>query len=129
MSKSVCEFPALIASSGAKLDRSTAEVCGFEKRISWRLNIDREKAGPLVTRGVFSRSRNPIYLSFDLLVAGSFLIHGRLLFLGVGLVVAATLHALIRREETFLAGCYGDAYRAYAARVGRYWTWRRVATG
>ena len=35
---------------------------------SWRIGIDRQKPGTLVTKGIFSITRNPIYLAFDLVV-------------------------------------------------------------
>jgi protein-S-isoprenylcysteine O-methyltransferase Ste14 len=89
---------------------------------SWRMGIDRKTPGALVTHGIFAWTRNPIYLSLDLLVLGTFLIQGRLLFLGLSLLIAGLLHDQIRREERYLAEAYGDAYRDYRARVGRYFT-------
>jgi protein-S-isoprenylcysteine O-methyltransferase Ste14 len=94
---------------------------------SWRVGLDHERPGALVTGGVFAWTRNPIYVSLDLLALGTFLIQGRLLFLVLALVLGGLLHLQIRREERFLAETYGDAYRAYCARVGRYVTWRRAA--
>jgi protein-S-isoprenylcysteine O-methyltransferase Ste14 len=91
---------------------------------SWRIGIDRDSPGPLVTDGVFARTRNPIYVGLNLLVAGTFLIQGRLIFLALALGVAAALHEQIRQEERFLAQAHGGAYRDYCARVGRYVTWR-----
>ena len=91
---------------------------------SWRLGIDRQRPGGLVTDGIFARSRNPIYLGLGLLALGSFLVLGRLV-LGVStLVFAIYFESLARREERFLAAHYGVAYRKYAQRVGRWWTWR-----
>jgi protein-S-isoprenylcysteine O-methyltransferase Ste14 len=90
---------------------------------SWRLGIDRKTPGPLMTNGVFSRTRNPIYVSFDLLIIGTFLTQGRLHFLLLALTLAAMMHLQIRREEQFLIRNYGDAYRSYCASVGRYVTW------
>ncbi len=89
---------------------------------SWRMGIDRKTPGALVTHGIFAWTRNPIYLSLDLLVVGTFLIQGRLLFLALSLVIVGLLHDQIRREERFLAEAYGDAYRDYRAWVGRYLT-------
>jgi protein-S-isoprenylcysteine O-methyltransferase Ste14 len=34
------------------------------------------------------------------------------------------LHEQVRREEPFLTQAYGDAYRDYCTRVGRYARWR-----
>jgi protein-S-isoprenylcysteine O-methyltransferase Ste14 len=90
---------------------------------SWRLGIDRERPGPLVTTGVFARSRNPIYLGLTLLAVGVFLVLGRLVLLLLAIAFTLYFHSLVLREERFLVQHYGDAYRAYAERVGRWWTW------
>lgn len=92
-------------------------------RDSWRLGIDRKKPGELETGGILAFSRNPIYLSFDLMVLGTFLIHGRLHLLLIWLILAIMLHQQIRREERFLSERHGDEFRNYCARVGRYITW------
>lgn len=91
---------------------------------SWRGGIDRERPGPLVTRGIYKWTRNPCYVSFDLLAAGTFLMQGRLIFLLLALGLGVLLHVQIRREERFLAEFYGDAYREYCTRVARYLKWR-----
>jgi len=92
---------------------------------SWRVGIDRDEPGGLVTGGVFARSRNPIYLSLDLVIFGSFLAEGRLVLLLLAATIAALLHAQVVREESFLQTAY-DGYAEYAARVRRYWTWQRT---
>jgi protein-S-isoprenylcysteine O-methyltransferase Ste14 len=91
---------------------------------SWRLGIDRENAGALVTTGIFAWSRNPIYLALDLLVLGSFAIQGRTLFGLLAVLMAGLLHALILREERFLEAHYANAYRTYRTQVARYLTVR-----
>ncbi len=92
---------------------------------SWRLGIDRDRPGPLVTGGIFARSRNPIYLALMLLMIGVFLVVGRLVLLLLAMMFAVYFHFLVRREERFLTQHYGDVYRAYAQRVGRWWTLER----
>lgn len=92
---------------------------------SWRLGIDRDTPGALVTDGIFAWTRNPIYVSLELLLTGSFLVQGRLVFLLLALVNMVLFHSLIRREERFLAQAYGESYRQYLARVGRYVKWLR----
>lgn len=87
---------------------------------SWRIGIDREHPGPLVTGGIFAWSRNPVYVSLNLLAIGAFLTLGRAALLVLAPVIAIFFDLLIRREERFLAATYGDAYREYRARVGRY---------
>ena len=91
---------------------------------SWRLGIDRDSPGPLVTQGVFAWTRNPIYVGLDLFAIGIFLLQGRLIFLALALVSVGMLHDQIRREERFLARTYGNAYSDYCARVRRYIKWR-----
>jgi protein-S-isoprenylcysteine O-methyltransferase Ste14 len=91
---------------------------------SWRIGIDRNTAGALVTGGIFAWTRNPIYVALDLIAFGTFLVQGRAIFLALSLALAGLLHYEIVREERYLAGAYGDAYRSYCARVGRYARWR-----
>jgi protein-S-isoprenylcysteine O-methyltransferase Ste14 len=91
---------------------------------SWRIGIDRQTAGALMTRGIFAWTRNPIYIALDLIVCGTFLVSGRVIFLVIAVGFAGLLHYQIRREERYLAGAYGDAYRDYCERVGRYVRWR-----
>lgn len=87
---------------------------------SWRVGIDKQNAGTLVTRGVFAFTRNPIYLAFDLIFIGTFLINGTVIFLLFALLGVFVSHQQILREERFLSQQYGDAYRAYCGRTARY---------
>jgi protein-S-isoprenylcysteine O-methyltransferase Ste14 len=93
---------------------------------SWRLGIDRVHPGQLVTTGIYARSRNPIYLFFNLYMAGTFLINGTPLFLVFAVLTALNLHYQILHEERYLARISGLAYPAYRARTVRYWTWRAI---
>lgn len=87
---------------------------------AWRVGIDREAPGALVTQGVFACSRNPIFVAMDLYVVGTFLVSGRLVFLLCALATLAALHAQILQEERFLEATFGAAYRQYRRRVPRY---------
>jgi len=90
---------------------------------SWRIGIDRKKPGTLVTKGIFSITRNPIYLAFDLLAFGIFLINGTRFFLIFALLAAVACHFQILREEEFLRRQYGDEFDDYAKRTARYLIW------
>jgi protein-S-isoprenylcysteine O-methyltransferase Ste14 len=93
---------------------------------SWRLGIDEDRQGKLVTNGVYAFTRNPIYLFFYLYFAGTFLINGALFFLVFAVLAAANLHYQILQEEKTLATAHGMAYERYCARVPRYVSWRFV---
>jgi protein-S-isoprenylcysteine O-methyltransferase Ste14 len=90
---------------------------------SWRIGLDRDTHGPLVTRGVFAVMRNPIYVSIDLHVLGTFACSGRLFFLVAAVFTIGALHVASRVEEAFLTDTYSGAYREYWGRVRRYCPW------
>jgi protein-S-isoprenylcysteine O-methyltransferase Ste14 len=70
---------------------------------SWRVGIDTQNAGALVTTGVFSLTRNPIFLFLDAYFLGSWLIYPNLFFGIFAIVAAAGIHRQILQEEKFLA--------------------------
>ena len=69
----------------------------------------------LVTRGLYSRIRNPIYVFSTIAFAGLFLYMDRPLFL-VALIPFAVMQFLRARQESKgLEARFGDEYRAYKA--------------
>lgn len=78
------------------------------------------RASSLVTTGLYSRSRNPIYIADALVLAAHAAWLGRpLALLGIPALVGA-LHPQIRAEETALQERFGPAYEAYVARIPRW---------
>lgn len=75
------------------------------------------KATALVTSGIYSRIRNPIYISGMFLVVGIALILGRPGLLGILLVLIPTQIVRARREAAVLEAKFGDAYRQYRQRT------------
>ena len=73
----------------------------------------RAKAHQLVTQGIYSKIRNPIYVSGAVMLAGFVLVlHRPVLWLVLlALIVMQTLRA--RREARVLETAFGDAYREY----------------
>ncbi len=71
------------------------------------------QAGQLVTRGVYSKIRNPIYVFGTIEIAGLVLVlrHPVLWLLIPVIVIVQTLRA--RREAQVLEAAFGDAYREY----------------
>lgn len=87
---------------------------------NFRVGLDETHPGELVTNGVFAVTRNPIYLSFILILTGVFLtipnwILLLLLFGGIML-----FHRQMEIEEKSLLAVYGAAYADYCKKVGRY---------
>jgi protein-S-isoprenylcysteine O-methyltransferase Ste14 len=92
---------------------------------SWRVGIDEENPGDLVSRGIFAFTRNPIFLSLIIYASGTFLLFGRLILLiFLGFIVAAVQYQIVQ-EEQFLRDRYGKSYEDYRSRTGRYVTLRR----
>ncbi len=75
----------------------------------------------LVTDGLFAYSRNPVYASMILGLAGIFVVLGTLTPALVVPVFAYLISVrFIALEERLLEDRFGDAYRDYAGRVRRW---------
>ncbi|SOJ56096.1 hypothetical protein MSIMFB_03572 [Mycobacterium simulans] len=87
---------------------------------SFRVGIDTEHPGGLVTTGIFAVSRNPIYVGFFLFLVGQFLVFPNWIPL-VYLVGGTWLfNRQVLREEEFMRQRYGQEYIEYCSRVRRY---------
>jgi len=87
---------------------------------SWRVGIEPGARPGLVERGMYRWSRNPIFLWMMVAWTGlALLVFDPLLGLLV-LLKFLGVRAQVLQEERWLSQTYGDAYRAYAARVGRF---------
>ena len=87
---------------------------------SWRIGIDHDRPGALMTRGIFAWTRNPIFLFMDLYFLGTWLVQRDCFFLVFAAAAIGGIHFQIRQEERFLSEHYGEAYRRYMRRVPRY---------
>jgi protein-S-isoprenylcysteine O-methyltransferase Ste14 len=73
----------------------------------------RAEAHQLVTNGVYSKIRNPIYVFGTVMLAGFVLVlHRPVLWFAVAAIVIMQL-VRARREATVLEAAFGDAYREY----------------
>jgi protein-S-isoprenylcysteine O-methyltransferase Ste14 len=77
----------------------------------------RPKAQALVTHGLYSRIRNPIYLFGGLAVAGSVLYFNQPLGLCVFVVIIPLQIYRARQEGKVLDAKFGDEYRQYKSRT------------
>jgi protein-S-isoprenylcysteine O-methyltransferase Ste14 len=87
-----------------------------------KANIRPDRAATkVIATGPFAISRNPIYLSEAMLLAGLGLWQGSLWhIIAVTLFVPAVTILAIRREEAHMEAMFGGEWRAYAERVRRW---------
>jgi steroid 5-alpha reductase family enzyme len=89
-----------------------------------------DRLGPLVTTGPFAWIRNPLYVG-NIAIWVGLTLAARVVWLApvVAALLAAEYHAIVRWEEGLLESKYGDAYRAYVARVPRWIPHARPSRG
>ncbi|WP_077326391.1 methyltransferase family protein [Virgibacillus siamensis] len=87
---------------------------------SFRVGIDENHPDELVTSGVFSISRNPIYTAFLFILIGVFLIIPNWILLLYFVVGFWFINRQVRREEDSLEKIYGNEYKEYCKKVRRY---------
>ena len=87
---------------------------------SFRVGIDVDQPGRLVTTGIFAVSRNPIYVGFFVFLVGQLLVSPDWVPLIYLIAGAALFHRQVLREEEFMAQRYGQEYADYRRRVRRY---------
>jgi protein-S-isoprenylcysteine O-methyltransferase Ste14 len=71
------------------------------------------RATALVTHGLYSKIRNPIYVFGGAFIAGLFTFIGNPYLALLFLIIIPIQFARLRREESVLEVAFGDAYRAY----------------
>ncbi|WP_312105632.1 isoprenylcysteine carboxylmethyltransferase family protein [Lachnoclostridium sp.] len=87
---------------------------------SFRVGLDEDHPGELVTTGAFSISRNPIYSAFGLALIGIFLIIPNWILLIYVFTGIWLFNRQILLEEQSLKKIYGDKYTEYCKRVRRF---------
>lgn len=86
---------------------------------SWRIGIDESNKTKLVTTGIFSKSRNPVFLGMQISLLGLFLITPNALMMLVLVMGSFCMHIQVRMEEEFLLRTQPE-YKSYAAQVRRW---------
>ena len=96
----------------------------WSNRTMFRAGEDPDPYGPstaIVDTGPYARSRNPIYVSFNVVCVGIAFVANTvwlIIFMPVG--VALLYYGVIAREERYLERTLGDEYLQYKARVRRW---------
>lgn len=91
----------------------------FTMRDSFRLGTPKEDT-TLKTDGLFSISRNPMYVGMYLTLAASSLYTINPLVILAALFVIAIHHGIVRAEEKHLGNVFGRQYSEYCNRVRQY---------
>ena len=75
----------------------------------------------MVTDGTFAMVRNPVFSGMAVSSVGLFLLAPTIAATAATVVLLAAIQVQVRAvEEPYLLAVHGDAYRDYAARVGRF---------
>ena len=88
---------------------------------NWRAGVQREDKTNLVTTGIYSISRNPAFLGFDLMYIGIlFTFFNWYLCFATSFVLVFFHFQIVNVEEDFLIEAFGEEYVQYKKKVCRY---------
>lgn len=94
-------------------------AANFKEKIT-----DSIKNNSLITTGVYSATRNPIYSAFFLVCCGLILVANNLLLFFIPVICWIYMTVLLKRtEEKWLLNLYGEEYRSYCKKVNRIIPW------
>ena len=88
-------------------------VAQYQMSNSWRMGIYENNKTELITKGLFSYSRNPIFLGMIISVTGIFFILPNAITFFLMLSTYIVIQIQIRLEEEFLEKQHGEQYLIY----------------
>ncbi len=95
--------------------------CQFAMGKSWRMGVDPDEKTELITSGIYSKIRNPIYTACMVYGLGLLVLAPNFLMLMAGLVGFYAVKAYVRYiEEPYLIGLHGEKYMRYMERTGSF---------
>jgi len=86
----------------------------------WRVGVPDQAPDALVTTGLFRFSRNPVFCGMLMIALGLAVAVPADLMVGAALAFWVACELQVRDEEEFLMSVFGNEYRDYMARVGRW---------
>lgn len=96
-------------------------VAQLDMGSSWRVGVDAAERTELVTGGTFRLARNPVFTAMMVTSAGLTCLVPNAVAIAATAVLVVSVELQVRAvEEPYLARVHGDAYTAYAHRVGRF---------
>lgn len=87
---------------------------------SWRIGIDAKNKTELIESGLFSISRNPIFLGVRTAIFGFFLAMPNAITLVAVVLADVLMQTQVRLEEEFLTGQHGEKYIEFQEHVRRW---------
>ena len=87
---------------------------------SWRIGIDDKRRTELVQHGLFTLSRNPIFLAMRVNLVGLFLVFPSAITSALLVAGEILMQVQVRLEEQHLTNLHGQLYDAYRAKVRRW---------
>ena len=87
---------------------------------SWRIGIDTKNKTELISKGLFSVSRNPIFLGILIADLGIFLVIPNAFTLLIATLSFTAIQTQVRLEEAFLEKTHRTKYRDYCKKVRRW---------
>lgn len=88
---------------------------------NWRAGVQKDEKTSLVTTGIYSISRNPAFLGFDLMYIGIlFTFFNWHLCFATSFVLVFFHLQIVNVEEDFLLETFGEEYAQYKKQVCRY---------
>lgn len=94
-------------------------VAQYQMKNAWRIGIDEKNKTTLVTHGLFSISRNPVFAGMLVSAWGLFLVLPNILSFFSAACTHIILQIQIRMEEAHLSKQHGIVYEAYKSKVRR----------
>jgi len=98
-----------------------ASYCQFEMKEEWRIGVDPDEQTRLVTTGVYSYIRNPIYTACIVYGTGIIVLAPHAATFITGLAGFFAIHVYVKKiEEPYLLEIHGEAYLRYIEKTGSY---------
>ena len=87
---------------------------------SWRIGIDHEEKTEFIQTGLFTYSRNPIFVGVIFISFGFFLVLPSSITLTILMLDIALIQIQVALEEEYLATSHGEEYSHYCSKIRRW---------
>ncbi|KKQ78037.1 MAG: hypothetical protein A3A96_02945 [Candidatus Zambryskibacteria bacterium RIFCSPLOWO2_01_FULL_39_39] len=80
---------------------------------NWDAGYGKPTIKQLVTRGIYSKIRHPLYLGINMTLAGLSILYSQIWFAGISLVIIIYFFRRMYLEDSYLSEKLGEEYRDY----------------